>query len=185
MSTFEKITSILVGVLLVLILLFSYREFKEPSEQAEGSKTALRFDESLGQEFKIGPFATVVGEQSSGGPEAGCEALQPVIIAALHDIKKRLGTRDIFEVNEAALELFCQKNAEVTLADSGGNKLLLQKAPFTRAVPPQGSAEDIGTEVRINATLLPAGGLVPARPTTYGDILIPDRFLDTATSSGN
>jgi hypothetical protein len=150
------------------------------------------FDKSLGQDLKMGPFVSVVSQQSSGGEE-NCAPLRPVIIAALHDIKERLethsittffsGTEDAFEVNEPTLQLFCRKNATIILSDSNGNRLVLQKVPFVRVVPKEGAADDIGTEVRINATVVPAGGAVPLEPTTYGDILIPDRFLDTAASS--
>jgi len=31
--------------------------------------------------------------------------------------------------------------------------------------------------------VIPAGGSAPAEPTTFGEALIPDRFLDPATSS--
>jgi hypothetical protein len=190
MSTYEKIASVAAGILIVCMIIFSYHEIKEPPEHDSGTSD---FDQSVGQDFKIGNFSTVVSEQSSGGPEDACEPLQPVIIAALHDIKEHLetqkisnysnGTGDIFEINEPTLTLLCNKYVQIILADSAGNKLLLQKIPFMRAIPPQGNPIDIGTEVRINATFTPLGSPTPSDPTTYGDILIPDRFLDIATST--
>ncbi len=193
MSTYEKIASVGIGILIIVMIVFSYNEFKEPPEQPSGSKGGSHFDESLGQDFKIGSFTTVVSEKSSGEMEDNCETLQPVIIAALHDIKEHLkreknsalplDMKDIFEVNEPTLQLFCHKNAEITLTDNNGNRLLLQKLPFVRVVPLQSTAADIATEVRINATIALVGAASPVQPTTYGDVLIPDRFLDTATSS--
>jgi hypothetical protein len=195
MSTYEKIASVIIGIVIILTIIFSYHEIKEPSEGLSGVKLSSDFDASLGQDFKIGSFATVVSAQSSGGPEDNCEQLHPVIVAALHDIEEHLETHDIldlvtgaeetFEVNQQTLQLFCNKSAEITLSDSKNNQLILQKVPFTRAIPPQGSADDIGTEVRINATVVPAGAPAPSVPTTYGDILIPDRFLDATTSSSS
>lgn len=174
MSIYEKIASVILALVLIVIVVASYHEFKEPKGPG-GSD----FDQSLGQDFNIGPFATVVSEHYSGGLEQDCVRLQPVIIAALHDISGRLKLKpDTFEVNQQALQLFCNKNAEVVLGDGAGNTLILHKAPFTRAVPQNGTADDIGTDVRIEATLVPAGAPVPAQPTTYGDVLIPDRFLD-------
>ncbi len=182
----------MVGILLAAMIIFSYHEFKEPGEQVGELGIHSGFDKSLGQDFKIGPFLSVVSQQSSGGEEK-CAPLRPVIIAALHDIKERLethsiaiffsGTGDAFEVNEPALQIFCRKNGEITLADSNGNRLVLQKVPFVRVVPKEGTTDDIGTEVRINATVVPVGKPAPSEPTTFGDILIPDRFLDTAASS--
>ena len=190
MSTYEKIFLVLIGILLAFLLFFSYHEIKEPSDQGGRTRTESDFDKSLGQDFKIGPYTIVVSEQSSGGQENNCAPLQPVIIATLHDIEEHLEllehsapTEYAFEVNQQTLQLFCNKNAEIVLADTGGNKLLLQKIPFVRNIPPQSGASDIGTEVRINATLVPLGSATPGQPTTFGDILIPDRYLDTATSS--
>jgi hypothetical protein len=82
-----------------------------------------------------------------------------------------------FEVDRQTLDLFCNKNASLTLADTQGDKLLLEKAPFTREVPPGGAPEDVGTDVRINATVILPGTLPPASPTTSGEELIPDRYL--------
>ena len=190
MSTYEKIISIIIGVLLVAIVIFSYHELRE---SPEGPGRGPNFDESLGQNFVIGPFTTTVAEQSSGGLEQNCGPLQSVIIGALHDIMERLethsilsiftGDTDAFEVDGETLQLFCNKNAEVTLADAAGHWLVLQKVPFTRGVPQGGTQNDIGTEVRINASIIPAGSSTPAQPTTYGDILIPDRFLDSDGAS--
>ena len=184
MSTYEKIASVAVGVFLVFGIIFSYHEIKEPPEM-HGSRSGSRFDESLGQDFKIGTFNTLVSEHVSGGTEEGCGVIQPVIMGALHDIEERLHTEDIFQVNERTLKLFCNRNAEVTLSDASGTMLILKKVPFERVVPPQGTDADIGTRVRINATVVRKGAPAPTDPTTYGDVLIPDRFLDSATSSGN
>jgi hypothetical protein len=183
MSTYEKIVAAVVAVVLVLMVIFSYHEIKEPSGRGEG-RIGARFDESRGQDFKIGAFATVVDEASSSDTEDACELQKPVIIAVLHDIKIRLESQKIlagdsaFEVNDLTLQLFCHKDAAVTLSDKEGNRLVLHKLPFVRAVPPQSTAEDIGTTVRINATVIPAGVPVPKEPTTFGELLIPDRFLD-------
>ncbi|HEY5383422.1 MAG TPA: hypothetical protein VIJ88_02615 [Candidatus Paceibacterota bacterium] len=195
MSTYEKIASIIIGIVLVALIIFSYREIKEPFGSSSVAKLGSDFDTSIGPNFTIGSFGTAVNEQSSGGLEDNCEQLQPVMVAALHDISERLETRNLldlfigaaeaFEVNRQTLQLLCNKNAEITLEDSSGDKLVLQKIPFTRSIPPQGSPDDIGTEVHINATAAAAGAPVPTQPTTYGDILIPDRFLDTATSSSS
>ncbi len=167
MNTSEKIISVAIGILIVLLIVFSYREIKEYRSG---------FEESFGQDFKIGAFTAVVGKPS-GEQEENCEPLRPVIVTALHDICVHLGMQGTFEVNEQALQLFCQKNAEITLTDVHGNKLLLQKAPFVKKIPQQGTDADIGTDVRIQATVIPAGGPVPTQPTTYAEVLIPDRFL--------
>ena len=192
MSIYENIASVVVGILVVVLIVFSYNEIKEPPEGQGEPRPNSGFDQSVGQDFKIGPYASVVSEQTSGGPEENCSALQPVIIGVLHDIKERLehqkaynGTEDAFEVNEPTLRLLCNKTVTITLADSSGNKLVLQKAPFALAIPPQGGAADIGTRVHIDATLVAAGGPTPTQPTTFGDELIPDRFLDMATSTSS
>jgi hypothetical protein len=189
MSISEKIIAALGGMLLILMIIFSVHEIKEPPDTTETKNTSA-FDESVGQDFKIGSFATVKNETSSGGLENDCEQLQPILVGALHDIKERLehqkiyvGIEDAFEVNQATLTVLCNKNAEITLVDGSGNSLVLTKMPFTRVIPPGGRANDIGTNVRINATVIPAGGPAPKEPTTYGEVLIPDRYLDDATSS--
>ncbi len=192
MSIYEKIASVIIVILLVLMVVFSYREFRESPEQIGGPRAGPDFDESIGENLKIGSFATIVSEHSSGGREDNCETLQPVIVGALHDIKERLehqkiyiGVEDAFEVNKPTLQILCDKSAEITLADTNGNTLVLEKIPFEKVVPLRGSAVDVGTRVRINATLVPVGGPMPSQPTTYGDVLIPDRFLDVATSSAH
>jgi len=172
---------------------FSYHEIKEPTRETGVSREGSGFDRSITQDFKMGPFVTVVSEKYFGGPEDNCEPWQPVIVTVLHDIKERLeakkipaslaGVGDVFEVNEPTLQLLCNKNVEIILVDNEGNKLLLQKIPFMRDVPPQGSVADIGTRVRINATVILVGESMPAEPTTWGDVLIPDQYLDMATSS--
>jgi hypothetical protein len=186
MSTFEKIASVVVALLVIGVIIFSVHEIREP----EHEEPQQDFDQAVGQNFQIGPFATILNQDSSGGMEDNCDKLEPVIIGALHDIKERLEhlhyTGEFaFEVNQSVLQLFCNKQASITLADPQGDKLLLQKQPFTRAVPQGGSPADVGTDVRINATAISPGGLAPSTPTTYGEELIPDKYLDTATSSSD
>jgi hypothetical protein len=86
-------------------------------------------------------------------------------------------------VNEATLQLLCHKTAEIVLSDDQGDTLVLQKAPFTREVPPEDIPADIGTRVRITATVVRSGSPMRATPDIFGDVLIPDRFLEMATSS--
>lgn len=192
MSLYEKIASIIIALLVIGIVVFSYREFKEPPAGEGAPRPHSGFDQSIGQDFIIGPYSQTVSSHASGGLEDNCADVKPVILGTLHDIKERLehlksysGTEDAFEVNEQTLQLFCNKTASITLADAAGNTLLLQKVPFVRAAPQGGDAGDVGTEVRINATLVPKGAPVPAEPTTFGDELIPDRYLDAATSSAS
>jgi hypothetical protein len=195
MSIFEKIASVIIAILFIGISIFSYHEFNEPSKEQSMPKQDVPFEQSVGQDFKIGPFTTIVNETSSDSLENGCESLKPEIIGALHDIKEHLETaqlptlsppsQDTFEVNEPVLELLCHTSAEITLADDSGNHLVLEKIPFTRTIPQGGQAADIGTEVRINATVISVGALPPSTPTTFGDVLIPDRYLDVGTSSAN
>lgn len=189
MSIYEKIGTAAIGLLVLVVLVFSFREFKEPEHESEQSLLS-RFSQSIGPNLQIGAFSEISEQKSSGVAEEDCEPLRPIILGVLHDIKERLehmktyvGVEDPFEVNEATLLLLCDTTAEITLADASGNKLLLQKEPFTRMVPQNGGPDDIGTRVRINATVIPAGASAPTEPTTFGEVLIPDRFLDTATSS--
>jgi len=185
MSTFEKITSAAIALVLIVVVVFSYHEF---TEREHGPN----FEMSVGRDFKIGTFQTVVSTSASLETEDSCASLQSVTIAVLHDIKTRLEAlkspafppagAGIFEVNEPTLTLLCRTTAEIVLVDTGGNRLILKKVPFVRVIPEQGVSTDIGTRVRINATLVPAGALVPAEPSTYGEILIPDRFLDEVSS---
>lgn len=184
MSTYEKIASVVIGVFLVFVIIFSYHEIKEPTETG-ASKSGSRFDDSFGQDFKIGVYGNLVSEQVSGGMEGECAALQPVIMGALHDIEERLNAGDTFEVNERTLKLFCNREAQIVLSDVNGNKLILEKVPFARTIPSQGTDADIGTRVRINATSVSTGAPTPDKPTTFGDVFIPDRFLDSSTSTGN
>ncbi|HUD02442.1 MAG TPA: hypothetical protein VMR46_00260 [Candidatus Paceibacterota bacterium] len=189
MSLYEKIATVIIVILVLIMVVFSYHEYKEPAhESASGPNSG--FDQSIGADFIIGPYNRVVSSQVSGGLEDNCTELQSVFVGTLHDIKERLehlktytGVEDPFEVNEATLQLLCNKNVTLTLSDASDNTLVLQKIPFVRMVPQNGEQDDIGTEVHINATLVPKGGVEPSQPTTYGDELIPDRFLDVATSS--
>lgn len=191
MSTFEKIASVIIAVLVIVMVIFSLRELTE-RRGGDHEGRGPSFDQSVGQDFKIGPFATVLNQSASGGTEPECKRLQPVVVGVLHDIKVHLeqqnmypDTRNVFEVNEDTLQLFCNKNASITLVDPSGTKLLLQKVPFVRTTPPGGTAEDTGVAVRINATIIVPGAVPPNQPTTWGEELIPDRFLDTATSSAS
>lgn len=183
MSTYEKIASVIIAIFIVFAIIFSYHEIKEPSEGGMPPPHGSRFDESVGQKFTIGAFDTVVSEHGAGGQEDGCGSLQSVIAGVLHDISERLHAGNAFEVNDSTLQLFCNKQADITLTDASGTELLLRKVPFTRAVPPGDTDADIGTEVHIDATVVPEGASVPAQTTTYGDELIPDQFLDNDTPS--
>lgn len=183
MSTYEKTASILVGILVLAMLIFSYHEITEPqgSDRARGPN----FEQSLGQNFKMGTFTTVLSQESSGAVEANCKALQPVLIGTLHDIDQHLEELDVytpgvFEVNQQTLDLLCYQNASITLSNNEGAKLLLVKVPFQRKAPLGGSSNDVGTDVRINATVILPGTVPPANPTTYGEELIPDQYLDAS-----
>ncbi len=187
MSLYEKIATFIIALLVLVMIIFSYHEYKEPTPE-QGPNSG--FDQSMGPNFFIGSYNKTVSSQVSGGPEDNCAALESVLVGTLHDIKERLehakaynGTEDPFQVNQATLQLLCNKNATITLADNGSSTLVLQKVPFSRVVPQGGSADDIGTEVRINATVVPAGAAMPAQSTTYGDELIPDRYLDDASTT--
>ncbi len=192
MSTYEKIATVIIFLLVVGILAFSFREFREPPEHGGEMQERSTFDESFGQNFTIGPFATLVSTTSSGGLEENCGPFQPVIIGTLHDIKEHLEAEKIpaFEgkegdlmVNQSALDLFCNKSAEAVLADQNGDKLLLQKIPFDRGVPPGGMQDDIGVRVHIAATLIVSGEATSSKPTTFGEEFIPDRYLEGSPSS--
>ena len=193
MSLYEKIATTIIAVLVLGGIIFSYHEIKEPKMGQEGvPQPHSGFDQSIGQDFIMGPYAQTLSTSTAGGPEDNCNILKPVILGTLHDIKERLehlkaynGTEDAFEVNEPTLELLCNKSAEIILGDSSGDTLVLQKIPFTRGLPQGGASDDVGTEVRINATLVPKGATMPKEPTTYGDELIPDRFLDDTTPSSS
>lgn len=186
MSTLEKILTALLAALLLFIVFFSMHEIGEPRGPFGGERS--EFDRSFGSNLRIGPFINIASEHSSGGPEANCETLQPVIVAALHDIKVDLeelriieSSPDSFEIDQPTLDLFCNREASLTLADGRGWQLLLDKVPFTRVVP-QNAPQDGGSEVRINATVIPLGGTPPGTPTATADVVIPDRYLE-ATSS--
>ena len=197
MSNYEKIASVIIAILVVAIVIISYHEIKEPPSVSpdSASRPGSDFDDSIGSNIKIGPFTSMVGEQVSGGIDPACTSLQPVILGVLHDIDVRLPSRanapatdsssTAFQVSQSMVQSFCNANADVTLADSSGDKLQLQKIPFRRAVPSQGTTADIGTSIRINATIIPAGAATPTAPTTYGELLIPDRFLDTDADGGH
>lgn len=182
MSTYEKIIAAIAATLVIVMLVFSYHEITEPkgSDHEEGPN----FAQSVGQDFKMGTFTTVLSQESSGAFETNCTALEPVIIGALHDIDQHLEAQGVyrpgtFEVNQQTLNMLCYQNASLTLSNDAGAKLLLVKLPFERKVPRGGGQEDVGTAIRINATVVLPGAVPPASPTTYGEELIPDRYLDT------
>ncbi len=191
MSTYEKLALAVIGVLLVVMIGWSYNELEESPRQEGFRDDRSDFDKSFGQEFKIGSFTKIVSMSSSNKEENDCEPLEPVIVSVLHDIKERLevhekdfdlslnNKEDAFEINEEMLKFFCNTTADVTLSATDGKKLFLRKLPFSRGIPTGGTDADIGTEVRIQATIIPRGETsVPAEPTVYGDTLIPDQFLD-------
>lgn len=186
MSTLEKILSAALAVLVIGIVYFSMHEMGEPHGLFGGERT--EFEHSFGSTVRIGPFINPAGERSSGDQEPRCDMLQPVIVAALHDIKVDLQAQhvitegpDSFEVDQQTLDLFCNKEATLTLADARGWTLVLTKRPFVRMAPVD-APQDIGTDVRIDAFVVPLGGAKPATPSATSDILIPDRYLE-ATSS--
>ncbi len=182
MSKYEKIALFFISVLVLAMIFFSYHELTEPkkNENIQGPT----FEQSIGKGFKMGTFATVLDQQASGPVEKNCETLEPVIVATLHDIDTRLEQlgvykRGVFEVNQQTLDLFCFQQASVTLSNNEGVKLLLTKRPFQREVLSGGGPDTVGTSVRIYATVISPGTLPPASPTTYGEELIPDIYLDS------
>ncbi len=183
MSTYEKIATGLIAVLVVIVFVFAY----ETGEGGRWWRMSSDFDDSVGPNFKIGPFGTFVSEQVSGGSEEDCGTLQPVLVTTLHDVYRHLRTDsgflndaawNVFEVNGAVLEKLCNKNTRMIFADGKGNQLLLDKLPFLRMIPARGESLDIGTLVRIGAVIVPAGTPMPEHPDTYEEVLIPDRFLE-------
>ena len=181
MSIYEKIASGIIAIFIVAAVIFSYHEVTEP--KGSDHERGPNYQQSVGQDFKMGTFVTVLSQQSSGPMEENCKVLQPVILGTLHDIDVHLEELDvyqpgIFEVNQQTLDLLCHQNASLTLSDAQGDKLLLTKLPFQRKTPPGGSASDTGTDVRIDATVILPGTVPPTSPTTYGEELIPDQYLD-------
>ncbi len=162
MSTYEKIASVLLAVFFVVIIILSYGEIQDSHDHEtpkESPRMTSDFDESRGQDFKIGPFVTIVDTKISGGKEVGCMPLQPVVVTALHDIYQRL--------MEQATSLDVEGSWDT----------------FVRATPPGAGEEDTGTLVTINATVVRPGSPVAKRPTVQARVLIPDRFLDVASST--
>jgi len=181
MSTYEKIASVLIGILVIVALVFSYHEITEP--KGSDHKRGPNFEQSFGQNFEMGTFTTILSQQSSGTEETNCKPLEPVIIVTLHDIDERLEELGVyrpgnFEVNKQTLDLLCHQNASLTLRNDAGEKLLLVKQPFIRSIPSEGNPDDIGTVIRIDATVITPGSVPPTKPTTYGEELIPDKYLD-------
>ncbi len=195
MNIYEKIALVIVGSLITPMIIFSFHELSEPLLNHEESEEPSDFDKSIGQSLEIGPFNKIADRNFSGGLEKNCQMLQLVILATLHDIKENLGEQNTlfqsddkpynsdFEVNESTLKLFCNKNANITLLDKDGTRLFLEKEPFVRSIPEDGTEIDIGTTVQINATVLYKDTPPSKERTTYSRILIPDRFLDLATST--
>lgn len=187
MSTYEKIATVLLVILGIAVLLLWHNDegFRQGPEQEHA---VVDFDESRGQDFKMGPFTVVIDAHASGAAQAGCEALQPVLVTALHDINKRLaqealsfgieGSWDEFEVNAQSLSLLCRSGAEITLIDQQRDTLIVRGLPFSRGVPEGGNANDIGTAVALTATVARAGTPLPSSPQVSVRVLIPDRFLD-------
>lgn len=178
MSTYEKIASALIAVLAIVMLGFSYHEITEPEKGNEGPN----FEQSLGPNFKMGTFTTVLSQQSSGSLEENCKPLEPVILGTLHDIDEHLEELGVykpgtFEVNQQTLDLLCYQQASLTLSNSAGVKLLLVKMPFQKKIPPGGASGEEGTDVRISATVIVPGAVPPTSPTTYGEELIPDKYV--------
>lgn len=181
MSTYEKIAVVLVGIVVIAMIVFSYHEITE--SKGSDHERGPNFEQSFGQNFKMGTFTTVLNQESSGHIETNCKLLEPVIITTLHDINENLEKLDIykhgtFEVNQQTLDLLCHQNASLTLSNNQGVKLLLVKQPFTRGIPPGGTIDEIGTDIRIDATVITPGAVPPTNPTTYGEELIPDIYLD-------
>jgi hypothetical protein len=184
MSTYEKIASAAIAVLVVAMVLFSFHEITEP--KGSDHEREPNFQQSLGPDLKMGAFTTLLDQRSSGPQESNCKQLQPVILGTLHDVDVRLEQLSVykpgvFEVNQRTLDLLCYQNASLILSNDQGAKLLLEKLPFKREVPSGGSSDDIGTDVRINATVILPGAVPPSTPTTYGEELVPDRYLDAVS----
>ena len=180
MSTYEKITSIVIAVTLLAILMFSYHEITEPADDGDRGPS---FTESIGEDFAMGTFTTTLNRHASASVEENCRALEPVLIATLHDIDEHLEELGVykqgrFEINQETLDILCHTEATLTFTNDRGEKLLLEKLPFKRKIPTNGSAADVGTDIRINATVILPGTVPPGTPTTYGEVLIPDRYLD-------
>jgi len=176
-SGYERIGLIAIGALLMLVLALSLNEFSGESD----------FDASIGRTLQIGLFSTLRDQDVSDTIENDCEQFYPVIVTALHDIKEHLehmkkhplfSSEEPFEVNQDTLTVFCHTEASITLGDGTGRELILEKSPFVRDIPRGGGPDDIGTRVHIDATVVAAGADVPPKPTTYADVLIPDRFLE-------
>lgn len=187
MSTYEKIASVLLAVLLVALAALWFGGGRPDGHRGSD------FDDSVGQNVVIGPFDTVISQQTSGGPEQNCTMLTPVLVAALHDIDEHLsdqahtlgvsGRWDNLEVNAPTLAALCNKNATITLRDNKGDTLVLVKAPFVRMVPQGGDQADIGTAVSLTASVTVLGGTPPAAPQADAFELVPDRLLETASST--
>lgn len=180
MIKYEKIALLIVSAVVVAGVALSYHEWSETrqTEQVEGPNFAA----SLGPSLKLGPFTTVLSQSASGPRDPNCTALQPVITSTLHDIDQRLIARGtyqpgVFQVNQQSLELFCHHTASITLSSQVGVKLILVKQPPVRTTPPGASADNVGTKIHIDATVVQPGTVPPTTPTTYGDEVIPDRFL--------
>lgn len=182
MSKYEKIASYIIGVLIIIIIIFSYSEITEIKRKSD-------FDRSFGEEFIIGDFTKIIDEEVSAEMEKSCVNEQLEIASALHDLADHLseekegrifGKDDQmnFEVNSHVLELFCHVTAKIILEDSQHRQLIIEKNPFTRGIPEGRGEEDEGTGVHLDATIVEPGEAKPGMPTTSAEIIIPDRFFD-------
>lgn len=180
MTNYEKIGLLVIFILIVAGVGLSYHEWSETKkiEQFEGPS----FGQSVGPDLKLGSFDTVLSRTSSGPINAHCTALQPVIISTLHDVNQKLINMGAyqsgsFQVNQRSLDLLCHQTASITLSNSAGEKLILTKQPSTRIAPPGASPDNVGTSIHIDATIVRPGALPPTTRTTYGEEVIPDRYL--------
>jgi len=193
MNTYEKITAVVIAILVILMVILSFNEITEaPGGEEHERERHSDFDKSLGQRLEIGPFDVIEKRSGSKEREEDCDLLKPIILATLHDLKEVLAKKvpslfsegeDAFEVNEATLDIFCDEYASITIASSDGKRLVFEKEPFSRVVREYGSSLDEGRVVKISATVFSGGEGTPIASTTYESVLIPDRYLDFATSS--
>jgi len=95
MSTYEKIALVLIGILVIAALVFSYHEITEP--KGSDHRRGPNFEQSFGQNFEMGTFSTILSQQSSGTEEINCKPLEPVIIVTLHDIDEHLEKLGVYQ----------------------------------------------------------------------------------------
>ena len=185
MNTKEKIISAVVLGLILILSIWSYAEVTEQSGMEDFEDEISDFERSFGDTFIMGSFETIQYSTSSQTYEANCDVEKPVIVSVLHEIYEELNTglfalwgdKTTFMVDPQTLALFCNTTATITLRDNTGALLTLKKVPFTRDIPEGGTAADIGTTVRINATVTPPASQGTEPVQTYASLLIPDRIL--------